>query len=109
MYFVVNADLVKQMGPGKIAAQVAHAAIDVYNRMPKNNARYQQWKRDGQPKIVLKAPEKTLVTLIEQYPNVCCPIYDAGRTRVESGSLTVVGFTLEADELVKELSQLKLL
>ena len=90
-------------------SQVAHAAIDVFNRMPKNNGRYQQWKREGQPKIVLKAPEKTLLTLIDRYPNVCCPIYDAGLTRVESGSLTVVGFLLEADEIVKELTQLKLL
>lgn len=109
MYFVVNSDLIKQMGTGKIAAQVAHAAIDVHNQMPKNNARYHQWKREGQPKIVLKAPEKTLLELIDRYQNgrdgVCCPIYDAGLTRVDSGSLTVVGFA----ENVKELSDLKLL
>lgn len=105
MYFVVNSDLVKQMGAGKIAAQVAHAAISVYNQMPKNNAQYQQWKREGQPKIVLKAPEKTLLALIDTYPKTCCPIYDAGLTRVDSGSLTVVGFF----ENVKELSELKLL
>lgn len=105
MYFVVNSDLVKQMGTGKIAAQVAHAAIAVYNQMPKNNASYHQWKREGQPKIVLKAPEKTLIELIQRYNNACCPIYDAGLTRIASGSLTVVGFA----ENVKELGDLKLL
>ena len=104
MYFVVNSDLIKQMGTGKIAAQVAHAAIAVHNQMPKNNAHYHKWKREGQPKIVLKAPEKTLLELIDLYHG-CCPINDAGLTRVDSGSLTVVGFA----ENVKELSDLKLL
>jgi len=105
MYFVVNADLIKQMGIGKITAQVAHAAIAVHNQMPKNSDHYRRWKRDGQPKIVLKAPEKTLLALIEQHPTKCVPIHDAGLTRVERGSLTVVGFA----ENVRELEDLKLL
>jgi peptidyl-tRNA hydrolase len=87
MYFVVNADLIKQMGIGK------------------NSDHYRRWKRDGQPKIVLKAPEKTLLALIEQHPTKCVPIHDAGLTRVERGSLTVVGFA----ENVRELEDLKLL
>ena len=36
MYFVVNADLIKAMGIGKTAAQVAHAAIAANNQMPKD-------------------------------------------------------------------------
>lgn len=108
MYFIVNADVVKQMGIGKTAAQVAHAAIDANSRSNSSSSVYQHWKRDGRPKIVLKAPESVLRSLISKYPERCCPIFDAGLTKVDAGTLTVVGITIASDQ-IKELSQLKLL
>lgn len=108
MYFVVNADLAKQMGAGKIAAQVAHAAIDAYNRTPKNGL-YHEWKRNGNAKVVLKAPERVLRELIERYPDRCCPVIDAGLTRVAPDSITVVGWLVMRKNDIKELTELKLL
>lgn len=108
MYFIVNSDLVKQMGTGKIAAQVAHAAINVYARMPKDEL-YQEWKRSGCAKIVLKAPESVMHCLMDKYPKLCCPIFDQGRTRIPSDSFTVLGWMIMRKDDMKEFSELKLL
>ncbi|HKR68887.1 MAG TPA: peptidyl-tRNA hydrolase Pth2 [Streptosporangiaceae bacterium] len=86
---VVRTDL--EMGRGKIAAQVAHAAVaavlsglggDLFNR----------WLEDGQPKVVLKVPgEEALDEVIRQARAADLPVelvHDAGRTQVPSGTLT---------------------
>ena len=108
MYFIVNADLIKQMGPGKIAAQVAHAAIDAYTHMPKD-ALYQEWKHSGHAKVVLKAPEHVMNELHDKYRKRCCPVHDAGRTRIVADSFTVLGWHVMRKDELKELTELKLL
>ena len=93
MYIFVNNDL--KMGKGKIAAQVGHVVLQIVEHILNDKKsdefkRYQEWKKNGQAKIVLKATEldlQTLATLPESKF-----ILDAGRTQIQSGSLTVVGF-----------------
>ena len=113
MYFVVNSDL--NMGKGKIAAQVAHAAIESYLHS-KHIPIFNQWNKGAHAKVVLKAPEITLKYLIDTYHVsknkdgiICFPIYDLGRTQVEPGSLTVISFSVCNRNQIPELRDLKLL
>jgi peptidyl-tRNA hydrolase, PTH2 family len=86
---VVRADL--GMGRGKIAAQVAHAAVAAV-LVNLGSADFAAWLQDGQPKVVLK------VTGAEQLQDVMRAgrgaglpvelIRDAGRTQVEPGTPT---------------------
>jgi peptidyl-tRNA hydrolase, PTH2 family len=79
------------MGKGKLAAQVAHAAVSAALRT-QGSADFAAWMRDGQPKVVLKVSGE------EELLRVCTaatdaglpvePIQDAGRTQLEAGTLT---------------------
>ena len=86
---VVRTDL--DMGRGKIAAQVAHAAVAaVLNGV--GGAVFHRWLEDGQPKVVLKVQdERALSEVISQARAVGLPVevvHDAGRTQIPSGTLT---------------------
>lgn len=94
MVFVINSSL--KMNVGKIAAQVAHAAIDLYEesnaRQPALNVIWQQY---GQTKIVLKGTDENELTelgkLASEQKILTTLIHDAGRTQVKAGSLTCLG------------------
>jgi PTH2 family peptidyl-tRNA hydrolase len=86
---VVRTDL--DMGRGKIAAQVAHAAVaaTLANR---RGAVFHRWLEDGQPKVVLKVPDAGAIEqLIARARTAGLPVevvHDAGRTQVPAGTLT---------------------
>lgn len=104
MYFVVNADL--RMGPGKMAAQVAHAAIDVYMRTF-NTTETKLWSSGSHAKVILTAPEAKLLELHRAHRESIL-IEDEGRTQVESGSRTVLVFPPRRRGHYGGLSDLKL-
>jgi peptidyl-tRNA hydrolase, PTH2 family len=88
---VVNDAL--QLPTGKLAAQVAHAALAAYlNASP--DAR-RQWLSDGMTKIVLKCEdENTLLTMHAEATKLTLPVAlvrDAGHTVVPTGTMTCVG------------------
>lgn len=88
---VVNDAL--QLPTGKLAAQVAHAALAAYlNASP--DAR-RQWLADGMTKIVLKCEdENTLVKLHAEAAKLALPVAlvrDAGHTVLPTGTMTCVG------------------
>jgi len=122
MVFVVNNEL--GMGVGKIAAQVAHAALGL-NRLllqkeeemdPESDALgpLEFWEEyDGEKKICLKGEStQHLLDLKNQMTNCgldCYLVKDAGHTQVAAGSVTVLsGFGKECD-LNKVTGKLKLL
>jgi PTH2 family peptidyl-tRNA hydrolase len=79
------------MGRGKIAAQVAHAAVSaVLNTHA--TADFAEWIREGQPKVVLKVgSEEDLLRVCTAAADAGLPvevIRDAGRTQIEAGTLT---------------------
>jgi peptidyl-tRNA hydrolase, PTH2 family len=86
---IVRTDL--DMGRGKIAAQVAHAAVAAVLATA-GSADLGAWLEDGQPKVVLR------VTSAEQLDDIATRgragglpvelIRDAGRTQVAPGTLT---------------------
>lgn len=94
MTLVVRKDL--NMSAGKVAAQVAHAALESYKKTLISNPNYiKQWEsRNGSAKIVLSA--KNLQQLLELKEKAVmnnipyAVITDAGRTEVEPGSITVL-------------------
>lgn len=88
---VVNEAL--NLPPGKMAAQVAHAAVGGLLRAP----REQQvgWLDVGMPKVVLRCEsEAALLALADEAQAAGLPtmlVRDAGRTVVEAGTITCVG------------------
>jgi peptidyl-tRNA hydrolase, PTH2 family len=86
---IVRTDL--DMGRGKIAAQVAHAAVAAVLATA-GTPDFAAWLDDGQPKVVLKAASAgELDEIAGQGRAGGLPvelIRDAGRTQVEPGTLT---------------------
>lgn len=109
MVFLVRTDL--QMGKGKIASQVAHAAILLYKESIKNqNPLLNTWLRWGQPKIVLKIDKNCESALQEVYEKAfknnltVCKVLDAGKTQVDQGSVTVIGIGPNKVEEIDEIT-----
>jgi peptidyl-tRNA hydrolase, PTH2 family len=96
---VVNQAL--NLPAGKMAAQVAHAAVGGFLRA--GQARQVAWLEAGMPKVVLRVPsEEALLALAEQAQAAGLPtmlVRDAGRTVVEAGTPTCVG--IGPDEFLK--------
>ncbi|HEU4544244.1 MAG TPA: peptidyl-tRNA hydrolase Pth2 [Jiangellaceae bacterium] len=111
LVLVVRSDL--GMGKGKIAAQVAHAAVAAALRN-QDTTRFAAWLRDGQPKVVLKIDGadrmRDLCTSADAAGLPLERIHDAGRTQVVPGTLTccAIGPALdeELDPVVQDLSLL---
>ncbi|WP_244876294.1 peptidyl-tRNA hydrolase Pth2 [Winogradskya consettensis] len=86
---VVRADLA--MGKGKIAAQVAHAAVTAA-LLEQETAAFAAWWRAGQPKVVLRIGSEAALTEIgERAKAAGLPVHairDAGRTQVSAGTMT---------------------
>jgi PTH2 family peptidyl-tRNA hydrolase len=86
---VVRTDL--GMGRGKIAAQVAHAAVAAA-LAGRGSGDFAAWLRDGQPKVVLRVPSGAqLEEIARQARAAGLPvevIQDAGRTQLPGGTLT---------------------
>ncbi len=79
------------MGRGKIAAQVAHAAVTAALTSSGSDD-FITWLREGQPKVVLKVRSaQDLAGVIQQARDAGLPVElvrDAGRTQVTPGTLT---------------------
>jgi PTH2 family peptidyl-tRNA hydrolase len=89
MVLVARADL--GMGRGKLAAQVAHAAVAAVLATARSRD-FLAWLEEGQPKVVLRAgSEDELIAIVAKAIEAGLPaetIRDAGRTQLEPGTLT---------------------
>ncbi len=87
---VVREDL--KLSRGKLAVQVAHAAIIGYERADKSIV--EAWKLQGQKKIVLKVPDlRKLMEIKEKAERLGLPtgvVVDAGLTEVPPGTVTAI-------------------
>ncbi len=94
-----------KMGKGKIAAQVAHAAVEC--SLPSSDKK-NRWISEGQKKIVVWVKdENELQTLIKKAKSIgvnCCPIRDAGFTQIEPGTLTCAGFGPDEDFVIDSIT-----
>lgn len=112
MYILVNKDL--KMRPGKSSSQTAHVGQQVTHKILTDTSKkyyqeYMKWYNSGSKKIVLSVTYAEIIKIIEEtkdkYP--CVVINDAGRTQVEPGSLTAIGF-YPNDELTDLMRPYKL-
>ena len=111
MVFLVRQDL--KMKAGKIAAQVAHAALGLYDDIIFGNNKYQQealdfWVNYGQKKIVLKVPNLEIMNnalkQCKQANIENCLITDAGCTQIPPGSKTVLGIGPDTSEKINKIT-----
>ncbi len=113
MLFVVNGSL--RMSSGKIAAQVAHCAIDLYQNLLKNQSKsLDYWQEYGETKIVVRGDStEELIDIETRARNnssiITSIIEDAGRTEIASGSITCVGLFGTNEQLNPITSHLKLM
>ena len=90
---VVRTDL--QMGKGKIAVQVAHAAVSAVLKTQKSRREWlEAWLEQGQKKVVLKV--SNLDELLDLYRRAkeeglpAVVVRDAGLTQLEPGTITAI-------------------
>ncbi|MFA5357428.1 MAG: aminoacyl-tRNA hydrolase [archaeon] len=108
-YIIVNNGL--KMQKGKIAAQSAHASVQVLEKV--DSEIIEEWKAGGMKKIVLKVKDETeLLELFERAKRElpCALIRDAGHTQVAPGSKTCFACgPVDESKAAKYFKQLKLL
>ena len=104
-----------RMGRGKLAAQAAHASLSAAEEaMSRSERWYNEWKEEGQAKIVLKVgSEAELKELLRKARAMHLPaalIQDRGLTQLEPGTTTCLALGPAPDDLLDRLTgNLKLL
>ena len=105
------------MSCGKISAQVAHAAVSLYE-LARNKRKFKKWLKnwinEGQKKVVVKVQsERELRNLYQQALKLDLPaviIQDRGLTEIPPGTSTTLGIGPapegEIDKVTKNLSLL---
>jgi PTH2 family peptidyl-tRNA hydrolase len=103
-----------KLGAGKIGAQVAHAAVGLFEQITekKKNTYHKQalayWSEYGAKKIVLRVKDYNdlqrvqKLCKIQKIPNLM--ISDAGHTQVDPGTVTVLGIGPEASEKLNKIT-----
>jgi len=94
LVIVVREDI--RLSPGKMAAQVAHAAVSCAVRARSGDKKtFKQWMAEGQRKVVLKVEDLRLLEEIERAARnagfIVERISDAGLTEIPPGTITCIG------------------
>lgn len=94
---------------GKLAAQVAHAAVEACFRALKTDKKIvDNWRAQGMKKIVIKLENESMVHKLkskaEQAGIACAIITDAGKTVVAPGTITCISIGPAEEKLVDEIT-----
>lgn len=104
-----------KMGKGKLAVQVAHAAVEGASiARSRNRAWYDKWRGEGQAKVAVKANSlEELYGLKDEAEKLGLPIAiieDRGLTQLEPGTTTCLAIGPAPSKLIDEVTgNLKLL
>jgi PTH2 family peptidyl-tRNA hydrolase len=104
---VVRRDL--DMGKGKIAVQVAHAAVSAAEEARKKfNDWWERWLSEGQCKVAVRVDtEEEILELQRRSRELKVPfalISDRGLTQVEPGTITCLGIGPAPSSLIDTLT-----
>ena len=107
MVIVVRRDL--KISCGKIAAQVAHAAVEAsLKSMKKNEKKFRKWMEEGQRKIVVTVENEEILLQIYRKALaeglIASLIRDAGHTELPPGTLTAVGIGPDVDARIDKIT-----
>ena len=107
MVIVTREDL--DLSPGKLAAQVAHAAVSCVLSTKKNNSKwFSKWQNEGAKKAVLKVDTTKdfypLIEKAEQLNIAAFLIEDAGHTEIPTGTKTVLGIGPAPSNLIDQIT-----
>lgn len=107
MVIVTRNDL--DLSPGKLAAQVAHAAVACALSTKKNNSKwFNKWQNEGGKKAVVKVEsEKDFYSLKEKAENLKIAaniIEDAGHTEIPVGTKTVLGIGPAPSNIIDQVT-----
>ncbi|MEM0155730.1 MAG: peptidyl-tRNA hydrolase Pth2 [Thermoplasmataceae archaeon] len=93
------------LGKGKMAAQVAHAAVSCALQAEKHDKkRFKEWTRFGQKKVVIRVNDLDTIYMLKERADKLgitnSIIIDAGLTQVPPGTVTCLGIgPFESDRL----------
>jgi len=107
MVIVARSDL--KLSPGKLAAQVAHAAVACALSTKKNNSKwFSKWQNEGAKKAVVKVENVDgffpLKEKAEKLKIAAYLIEDAGHTEIPAGTKTVLGVGPAPANLVDQVT-----
>jgi PTH2 family peptidyl-tRNA hydrolase len=91
---------------GKMAAQVAHAAVECVLRSSKS--KIDEWHNEGMLKVILKVKDldelRNYERLARSEKLVTALIADTGRTTVEPGTITCLGIGPDEDVKIDKIT-----
>ncbi len=104
---VVRTDL--GISKGKMAAQVAHAAVDCSLKSKKSDSsNFKKWFDEGQKKVVVKGQNESTLRDLQQQARevglVSSLVTDAGLTEVPAGTVTCLGIGPAADSEIDSIT-----
>jgi PTH2 family peptidyl-tRNA hydrolase len=104
---VVRKDI--KMGRGKLAVQVAHAAVEcAMESAVRNSKKVEEWRRDGAKKIVVKADSLEDLFLLQESARkakiVNYLVCDRGLTEFKEPTITCLGMGPDKDEVLDKLT-----
>jgi len=107
MVIVTRKDL--KLSPGKLSAQVAHAAVACVLQTKKNNPKwYNKWQSEGAKKVIVVAESlQDYFHLKEKADNLKIEsiiIEDAGHTEIPQGTKTVLGLGPAPSNLIDQIT-----
>ena len=107
MVIVTRNDL--KLSPGKLAAQVAHAAVSCALETKKLNKKwFSKWMREGAKKAVVKTESADDFMILKQKADSLniesVIISDAGHTEIPAGTKTVFGVGPAPSNLIDQVT-----
>ncbi len=107
MVIVTRKDL--KLSLGKLAAQVAHAAVECAFSTKKNNSKwFNKWQKEGAKKAVVKVETVDdfyqLKEMAVQLKIAAHIISDAGHTEIPVGTVTVLGIGPAPENIIDQVT-----
>ena len=107
LVIIVRTDL--GISKGKMAAQVAHAAVNCSLKSKKSDlSNFNKWFNEGQKKVVVKVINESLLRKLQQHARdiglTSSLVTDAGLTEVPSGTVTCLGIGPASESKIDEIT-----